>query len=429
MATFGVNLVGHFDAAVGLGEAARASVRALDATGIPCVLNNCDLGDRHRAKGCSELSARISDDAPFRFDLVHLNPNSIPEYPWVFAPKRRQGHYRIGYWLWETLKFPPEWTFAFNLFDEIWTSSSFCVESISRVSPIPVIRVPLAVGTPSQARARVANISSDKFVFLFIFDFCSAYTRKNPLAVIRSFLAAFGADDRVLLFIKSVNADVDVIAKKEMRKAISGAKNIKWVNDLLPKADIRALMDRANCYVSLHRAEGYGLTVAEAMSLSKPVIATGYSGNLDLMTTSNSYPVRYVLTQIKEGRDAIYRDKKEWAEPDEAHAAQLMRHVFEDQDDARQKGARAAETIETHFSPAAVGQLIKARLETIDSFRSAEPLDVSPEQRMKDLHAQLRSAEVRSEHLAKKVSGMEASRFWKVRNLWFDVKRRLHIIR
>ena len=110
-----------------------------------------------------------------------------------------------------------------------------------------------------------------------------------------------------------------------LQEAAAGA-NVRILDQVLSRADIDALLELSDCYVSLHRSEGFGLTIAEAMSLAKPVIATAYSGNMDFMTLSNSFPVNYRLTAIE--RDyGPYRQGWPWADPDLEHAAALMRHV------------------------------------------------------------------------------------------------------
>jgi hypothetical protein len=119
-----------------------------------------------------------------------------------------------------------------------------------------------------------------------------------------------------------------------------------------------------DCYVSLHRAEGFGLTLAEAMSLGRPVIATGYSGNLDFMTDRNSYLVAHEMAPVGPG-SAPYPPEAEWAEPDIEHAARLMREVFENQDAARQRGRLAAAEIAITHSLEASGRSMVRRLESL----------------------------------------------------------------
>ncbi|HEY2846218.1 MAG TPA: glycosyltransferase family 4 protein [Pyrinomonadaceae bacterium] len=413
MPELGVNLVGHFNAAVGLGEAARSTMRALDAAGIPYVLSNCEIG----VNPLPGLEAAFTDKRPYPVDIIHLNPNWIPRFADVFEREPRR--YRVGYWLWETPIFPDEWRFAFDLVDEVWTSSRFCVEAIGRVSPVPVVRIPLTVDARQpESTSSGVKIPEGKFVYLFVFDFGSGYKRKDPPAVIRSFLAAHGENDDVLLVIKSANSHLDTPGRDEIRKLIGDARNILWIDKLLPRDDIIHLMRRADCYVSLHRAEGFGLTIAEAMSLGKPVIATGYSGNMDFMTAENSFPVRYRPTAIDAGRSDIYRGKGEWAEPDEQHAADLMRYVYDYRDATREIGERAAADVRGQLNANAVGEMIKERLGLITGYFSGRDAGAP------------RSGEAvlyknRVGELERQIDAMRQSRFWKMRDRWFAIKRAL----
>jgi glycosyltransferase involved in cell wall biosynthesis len=259
---------------------------------------------------------------------------------------------------------------AYPLVDEIWTYTRFVAESISRVAPVPVIPVPIPVTAPEPGGATVDLGVPDGFRFLFAFDFLSTPARKNPEGVIEAFTRAFGPGEGPQLVIKTLHGDLRPRALDRLRWLAEGRPDVHIVDLSLTNAERDALMAGCDCYVSLHRAEGFGLTLAEAMAIGKPVIATGYSGNLDFMTPMNSYLVEYDMTLVgPEGEH--YPAEGTWADPRLDHAAALMRRVVEQPDEARTKGERARSDIAAQLSPAAVGRIIRARLEALAGFGEA----------------------------------------------------------
>jgi glycosyltransferase involved in cell wall biosynthesis len=425
----GLNVAGYFQASSGLGEGVRSTVRALKSQNIPFVLNNCNFNlEYHKSE--SEFD-NFSNENPYPVNVVQINADSIMKFVDSFGKDYLKNRYNVGFWLWEMLRFPREWFYAFDLFDEVWTPSNFCVEAISAVSPIPVVKIPLSIDlpTPTLSRADV-GLPTDKFVFLFIFDFCSSFDRKNPLALIEAFLKAFGSDNKeVLLFIKSANADLFPQKAAQLRALLNGAANIRFVNKSMPRDEINALIFHADCYVSLHRAEGFGLTPAEAMFYGKPVIATNYSANTDFMNVNNSFPVRYCLIEVEE-EFASFKKGDLWADAEVEHAAQMMRFVFENPAEAKRIGERAASDIRNSHSPRAVGQKIGNRLEiiseTTENFAQNSAIK-AVENRSESVRARTVFAEAESRELRERVKMMEQSRFWKIRNQWFSLKRSLGI--
>ncbi|MCZ0903745.1 glycosyltransferase, partial [Microcoleus sp. HI-ES] len=211
------------------------------------------------------------------------------------------------------------------------------------------------------------------FIFLFVFDFSSHIQRKNTLATIQAFKQAFGEDTRLLLIIKSSNSNKHLEQQKLLMSAIANCSNIKHLDGYLSKNKLNGLLYNCDCYVSLHRCEGFGLTMAEAMFYGKPVIATGYSSNTEFMNVGNSYLVKYKLIPIEQDCGP-YKKGNVWAEADVEHAADLMRYVFNNYREAQQMGAIAAEEIKTLLNPQVTGNKIRKRLEYIaeitDNFQS-----------------------------------------------------------
>ena len=206
------------------------------------------------------------------------------------------------------------------------------------------------------------ELKDDQFMFLFVFDFLSIFERKNPLGVIKAFKQAFPNNEKVSLVIKCINHKDFSSDFKKLQKETN--ENIHLITDILSKDDLLSLIASCDCYVSLHRSEGFGLTIAEAMFAGKPVIATNYGGNTDYMSLNNSYPVKYSLVELDKNYGA-YEKGQIWAEPDTNHASQLMKNIFENPDKAKEVGKTAKSDISNQLSPEIIGQQIKNRLNTI----------------------------------------------------------------
>ena len=364
----GINFVGHLSGEYGLGEGARATLRAIEAVNIPFVLRDIKV-DWHRNLDASYT--KFSEEQPYPINLVHM----VPEAGLLnlIRPEYFKERYNIGFWAWELPILPSAWLYGFSFFDEIWTYSNYCAESISVVSPIPVIKVMSSIELPKPSLGREAlGLPQDKFMFLFMFDFHSTLARKNPFATVEAFKRAFSRyNEDVLLVLKFSNASY-FPEKREQLKALAEGWPIHFIDGHLQKEELHALVANSDCYVSLHRAEGFGLTMAEAMYYGKPVIATGYSSNMEFMNIGNSFLVKYNIVTLTEDYGPYSRGNF-WADPDIDHAASLMEYVFYNREEALQVGARASQEIKSLLSPQAIGSKIKSRIEYI-----ANKLDYSP---------------------------------------------------
>ena len=358
----GINIAGYINSEFGIGEGVRANIRAASAVGIPFVINNFTRSP-HRKQDTTYQN--FSDDNPHPVNLIQVNADEVATFIKHTGSSYFENKYNIGFWAWELPAFPPAWQPAFNHFHEIWTYSNHCAEAISAVSPIPVIKIMPSISLAQSALERKAlNLPKDKFIFLFVFDFSSRIERKNPLAAIQAFKQAFGQDDSVLLIVKSSNSKNFPEAQASLNSAIANCANIKHLDGYLSKEKINGLLYNCDCYVSLHRCEGFGLTMAEAMFYGKPVIATGYSSNTEFMNVGNSFLVKYKLIPIEQDCGP-YKKGNVWAAADVEHAANLMRFVFNNSQEAQQVGAIAAEEIKTLLNPQVIGNKIKKRLEYI----------------------------------------------------------------
>ncbi len=358
----GVNFVGHISGEYGLGEGARGTLRGLESEGIPFILNDIKV-EWHR--NLDDTYTDFTQEHPYPINLIHLNPGDDKLIENLGADFF-QNRYNIGYWAWELPVLPPTWQSAFGLFDEIWTPSNYTGEAISTTSPIPVIKIPHSLNLPPLSLTREdLRLPKDKFIFLFMFDYHSTIMRKNPMGVIEAFKHAFGKEnEQVLLIIKSSNSHLFTEKREFLKSLCEGWSSVRFIDVHLKKEELYALIGHSDCYVSLHRAEGFGLTMAEAMYYGKPVIATGYSANMEFMNVGNTFPVKYQLVTTTEA-EGSYPKGSIWAEPDITHATSLMRYVFEHYSEAKEVGIKASEEIRSLLSPIQIGKKIRVRLEYI----------------------------------------------------------------
>ncbi len=358
----GVNVLGYINAEHGVGEAVRANIVALKAAGIDVsLINITPTYIRERDSSFSEFSS----DNHFYINLIHINADVFPMFCAEKGESYFKSKYNIGFWTWELPDFPDEWQGSFHYCNEIWVPSSFSLTSISKKSPLPVIRIPYAVSVNKlkDIKRSYFGLKDNDFIFLFIFDFLSYFERKNPLAIIEAFKKSFLPSEEVKLVIKCCNPSFAPQAMNSLREAAKGY-NIDIIDKYLYREEVNTLISLCDAYVSLHRSEGFGLTMAEAMFLGKPVIATGYSGNTDFMNINNSYLVKYKLTEI-ERNIGPYKKGNLWAEPDIRHAVELMRYVYDNYESAKEIGKRASEYIKTNLNYDVIGSELRNRIECI----------------------------------------------------------------
>jgi GT2 family glycosyltransferase/glycosyltransferase involved in cell wall biosynthesis len=359
----GVNVFGQFCYPSGL----RTSVESLcdGLTLNDLRISKCDLPtDMTDEPGHTDMLG----PEVFDISILHVQPEPFFQcaYERADIAERAKKTYRIAYWYWELDEIPDAWIQSAELADELWAPTEFIANAMRRRINKPIKTMFPGVRIKAFKPRLLEEFGlkqTNKFSFLFVFSMMSVMGRKNPIGLINAFQAAFAQHENVQLIIKTSYGYRNPIMLTRLRDAAYSA-NIVIIDDVYSDDMTLSLINACDAYISLHRSEGLGLTMAEAMLLGKPVIATKYSGNLDFMDDRNSLLVSYTDTKV--GEECLpYMADAVWANPNEAHAGQLMRQVFENQVWARQLGKKAQQDILKRFSSRAAGQAMKTRLKTI----------------------------------------------------------------
>jgi glycosyltransferase involved in cell wall biosynthesis len=358
----GINIVGYLRAELGIGEVARKLVAAIHYNGLPhstITYGNTVNRQDHPFAGTD------AGRAPYDTNLVCVNADQLHIFARDVGAEFFSGRHTIGVWFWELAQFPSELQSAFELVDEIWVASEFVQRAVAAETkkPVEVFPVPLERQLVEPVDRGVLNLPNG-FLFFFTFDFMSVVERKNPLGLVRAFKEAFDVGEGAALVIKSINGERNLRTLGQLRAAAADHSDVHVLDGYLSADLNERLMASCDCYVSLHRSEGLGLTMAEAMAYGRPVIATAYAGNLTFMDDENSYLVPYELVPVGVGSEPYPADAV-WAQPDIGRASELMRYVFENQREARELGVKARREIMARHSLGHTADFISRRFAEI----------------------------------------------------------------
>ena len=362
---FGVNFFGPVTIASGLGSAGRGYLAALARAKVLTRVVPIVEGFQHQRQLQYPIAAPSKE--PFALTLMHLNADTTSLALRLFPEEFSEHRYRIGLWVWELAALPAGWHSYIQCYDEIWVPSNFCQRAVAAQTCRPVVVTPYLVENNSpldRSLRQEMGFQEDTFVFLYMFDASSYLSRKNPELLLEAFVDEFGDNPNVALLLKVSYTDYAGPEFNVFSRRCIGRPNVIIIEDVVEQGGVARLIDAADCYVSPHRSEGFGLTIAEAMSRGRPVIATDYSGPSDYLSEANGYPLGYKLVEITQDLGP-YANGHVWADPNKRHLQTLMRRVATHREEALAKGAAALQTIKKRFSEAAVSTILQARLQQV----------------------------------------------------------------
>jgi len=361
----------------GLAEAARRLTLALQRHGADIAISTIPAGSPELGCTIPEEFRAFRTGRPYPIDLWTTNIHMFHLASNVMYEPGYARRYNIATWYWELSTLPERWAEVIKSVDEIWVPGRFVQRIFSRHTSLPVVVVPpvVPVLAPSAGSAKLRHrfgLPTNAVVFLFSFDYRSDINRKNPLAVVEAFERAIPTSARgtdVYLVIKAINSWHNPAFAVRLKEAVHKVGGL-LIDGYLSPNNMADLFNACDVYVSLHRGEGFGLGMAEAMAIGKAVIGTAYSGNLDFMTNTNSCLVGHELTTITQGdpryekKDMLchYGEGSVWAEPDIDQAVLWMRLLAEDEDLRIRIGVQAASDIRQNFSEAEVARVALNRL-------------------------------------------------------------------
>lgn len=364
----------------GMGEHLRCSFRALRALGVTVgvrkIIHGIECDDLDLR---NEIGGHLIQGLSPGINMFNINGDMVENTLRQLSSDLPRGAYNVIYPMWELSQYPKPWADQLNKFDEVWAPSKFTYQSLKSAISKPVIHMPLPgeINLNSFLGRRYFGIPESSFTFLFFFDFTSYLARKNPFAVLRAFeeLCKYRPKADLCLLIKAMGGErrkEDHIAFCEhitrFKSGALGNARVLIIDKVLTDNEMKNLLRSCDCFISLHRSEGFGLGMITAMYMAKPVVATGYSGNLDFMTDKNSCLVRYDLCDVPNGAYP-FSEGQVWAEPDVTHAVYHMLKLVSDRDYACEVGERASRDIRVNFSYRAIGLRYLSRINEIVSER------------------------------------------------------------
>ena len=386
---FGVNLIGYAQGQLGIGEDLRCTAAALDAAGIPTAILNFPPG-RNVPQNDHTLTDRLAHHGPYAFNLFCLTAEEIARFLMERGPDAFHQRFNIGYCPWELARWPGPWLPLFGLVDELWASSEHTLAAMQQglsapnlaaPKPLPsTALMPLAVALPLLAagdrlQTRTAHgLPAQAVLFTFSFDLHSSIHRKNPLMALRAFQRAFPERhphaDQVALLIKTHRPERPNRDWDRLKAEAAADPRLHILENTLPRPELLQLYAACDGFISLHRAEGFGRGLAEALMLGLDVIATDHGGNRDFCTGPLAHTVRYQLVRVNNGEYRYHR-RQHWAQPSIAHAADLLQQVAERRLREGPPDASLSTQYRQRFDPAVCGARYRQQLEQLWERREA----------------------------------------------------------
>jgi len=355
---FGVNLFGYAQGELGIGEDVRLVALSLQSQKIPFCIVNVKPGENVSQKDNS-ANQWLTDKPRYAINIFCTTGIEQVHYACAQGLTVFKNRYNIGFWPWELPDWPASCSHAFSMVDEIWGISRYTANAYRRAKcPIYTMSLPVTIDKIAPIGRKDFGLPKDAYLFVFSFDFNSTLARKNPKAVIHAFQRAFPIPkgDKVGLVVKVSHINKSNKEWKRLKSLINTDPRIHLIDTTLRRPEVLALYQCCDCYVSLHRAEGFGRGLAEALMLDLQLIATNFSGNLDFCTEERVGLVRCQHQNVR-NREYFHADGQRWADPDIDHAAELMRSIRTD--------PRPIKPRTFDFSPATMGSRYAKRLHAI----------------------------------------------------------------
>lgn len=365
----GVNLIGYADGTFGIGEDLRALASVLDYCNIPFVIRNVPIADE-RAKaeaGSDGFSKLFSNRCLFPVNIFCMTATETERLRLTYGMSFFVDRYNIAYWPWELSSIPPSMRHVFGFVDEIWAMSPFLAEVFSKHTAKPVVYMPPYANANQVEKFDRSSfdIGNDEFVCLTMADFNSRLTRKNPYGAIDAFHGAFDdAKGGERLIVKTINGHMHGEEFDRLLKYVAGDSRITVMDGALSRAETCGLIAAADCFISLHRSEGFGRPIAEAMSFTTPVVATDWSGSTSLLNNHTGFPVSFQLRDVRPD-EYWFHEGSQWAEPSLPDAIAKLRSVRVNSSAATSKAQKARARIAKTHGIEPVAQQVAARLSKI----------------------------------------------------------------
>jgi glycosyltransferase involved in cell wall biosynthesis len=363
----GVLLIGYVEAGLGIGESLRGFAKSLATTPLPFAIYPFNVNVETRLIG-PFMEERYDMESIYDVNVLEVAVDQLPGVFEALGEDRFERSYNVLRTAWELPTAPNDWAPWLARMDEIWVPTSFVQQALGPVFAGPIQIMPHTVDVEIETGydRNHFGMAEDRFYFMFSFDYFSMPARKNPLGVLHAFQRAFPeAHEKVGLVIKSTSGkDHHPRTKTIVAEAAAADPRIVVIDRGLAREELLSLIRASDCYVSLHRSEGFGLGMAEAMALGKIVIATDYSGNTDFVSELTGFPVDYTRRALRYG-EYMSSEGQSWAEPNEQAAADAMRRAFHDREERRRRAAAGQELIRSRYGRKNVGKVSEARLRQI----------------------------------------------------------------
>jgi glycosyltransferase involved in cell wall biosynthesis len=360
-----LEVVGYLSMSAGVGESARLCADALASRGLPIRLRDVST-DPESPEAIGWHGPRESAmSATSR--ILHLNPPMLPRAVASIGFGKFARAFNIGYWAWELEEIPSEWKNAFRYMNAIFVPSVFTRDALVRHTDRPVLVVPHPVTekTAEDAIRCRFSIPEDAFLVSSVFSAGSSINRKNPQAVIKAFQIFRAHHPNSFLLMKASGNPATDEALRTLLAETEGMPDVKIVTDRLPSSMIQGIIRQSDAYLSLHRSEGFGLTVAEAILHETPVVSTGWSGTVDFCDPANTWNTRYNLIPVVDDHPEFASlAHARWADADCNHAAQQLAVIAQDPAGAKAKAARARAFLKSYLAANTYETALRALVKT-----------------------------------------------------------------